>query len=408
MNAQENVEEPAPPILVCVTPYVPHPGIDHAGGAFLHEYLVEAIRCGWQVRVLAPDTADNRSAVPLVVRGAETLLHPTPSGVLAGVRNVVVDGVPATTGTRWWRGLPAEARSWLTRADVVDLQWADSIWNAPVLRVRAPGAVVTGLAHDIRTESLRRALRSGRGRARLEAVLGLPRVAARERESMNACRRVGVFKSADRETLLSMGVTTTTAIVPIVLPRVSAIPAPAPTSRRALFAAAFHRPENTEAALWLLDDVWPRVRAMVPGASLRLAGSRPPRKLSDRAGDDVEVTGYLADLSAAYADVACIAVPLLRGAGVKFKTVEALRAGYPVVTTKVGAEGVEESADLGAVAVSDDPAGFAEALSGALLGVPQAAPPSDRPAAATTETGLEGHFRELRGLLADPPTRARS
>lgn len=409
MSGQENGDAPTGPSLVCVTPYVPHPGIDHAGGAFLHAYVVEASRSGWRVRVLAPDTPDNRAALTAVAPAVETLLYEAPSGLLTKLSNVARDGVPATTGARWLGLLPSQAREWLRGADVVDLQWADSIWNAPVLRAELPDALLIGLAHDIRTESLRRALRAGRGRPRIEAVLGLPRARVRERDSVNSCRQVGVFKAGDRDTLRRMGVTTETTILPIILPQVSAIASSTPASRRCLFVAAFHRPENAEGALWFLDEVWPHVRRAVPGAIVRLAGSRPPTRLLARAADDVEVTGYLPDLSAAYTDVACAVVPLRRGAGVKFKTVEALLAGYPVIATTVGAEGVQEVAQVEPTAVTNDPLAFAEAVSRVLLGAGGPEGDGARPEAsrAISQPALGQHFRDLRRLLDQRP-RARS
>ncbi len=75
-----------------------------------------------------------------------------------------------------------------------------------------------------------------------------------------------------------------------------------------------------------------------------LAGSRPPRSLVRPGGPGGRGHGLPASDGQAYNDVACVVVPLRRGAGVKFKTVEAIRAGFPVVTTTVGAEGVEAAA----------------------------------------------------------------
>jgi glycosyltransferase involved in cell wall biosynthesis len=59
-----------------------------------------------------------------------------------------------------------------------------------------------------------------------------------------------------------------------------------------------------------------------------------------------------------------VAVPLHEGAGVKFKTIESLVAGVPVVTTTVGAEGIQPVSLFHAV--TDDATKFADALSEAL------------------------------------------
>ena len=54
----------------------------------------------------------------------------------------------------------------------------------------------------------------------------------------------------------------------------------------------------------------------------------------------VELAGFVEDLAEEYAASAVALVPVLQGAGVKFKTIEALLHGTPTVTTTVGAEGV--------------------------------------------------------------------
>lgn len=352
--------------LVCVTPYVPYRGIDHAGGEYLRRYLRAAVAAGWKVRLLAPSTAANRDALARADPVIEAALWPEPESLPGRARNVLVTGVPATTGSRWLRLLPDPAPAWLAEATVIDLQWADSLWDAPAVRGRFPGRVVVGLAHDVRTESIRRALRRGSGRARGEALLAIARVSRQERDALNACHRVFVFKREDGSTLRALGVTSDIAVAPVPLPP-SSLPAPDPGARRVLCTGAFFRPENVEGALWLLDEVMPRVRRLVPGVVVRLAGSRPPRQLIARACSDVEVTGYLPSMREAYVGVTCVAVPLRRGAGVKFKSVEAVAAGFPLVTTSVGAEGVDDVTGTAPDRVHDDPEGFARELAAVLL-----------------------------------------
>lgn len=137
--------------------------------------------------------------------------------------------------------------------------------------------------------------------------------------------------------------------------------------RDVLMVGAFSRPENAEAAEWILDRVWPDVVKATPGARLRLVGPGASDDLRRRAAasSDVAVVGFVKDLDREYARAAAVAVPIQRGAGVKFKTIEALVRGVPVVTTTVGAEGV--TADDHFWTVADEPVGFARGLTRALL-----------------------------------------
>ena len=111
-----------------------------------------------------------------------------------------------------------------------------------------------------------------------------------------------------------------------------------------LFVAAFDRPPNVDAARWLAGSILPLVRAAWPGRTkLWLVGSNPSDEVRRLAGPDVEVTGFVSDeeLQAFYRKVRVAIVPLRMGAGMKGKVIEALHAGLPLVTTPVGAQGLE-------------------------------------------------------------------
>ena len=115
------------------------------------------------------------------------------------------------------------------------------------------------------------------------------------------------------------------------------------TTTDILFVAGFGHPPNVDAAKWLVADIFPRIRMHIPGARLILAGSNPTNEVKALAGPTVTVTGYLSDqaLDAYYGRVAVAVVPLRFGAGVKGKVLEGLHHALPIVTTSVGAQGLE-------------------------------------------------------------------
>jgi glycosyltransferase involved in cell wall biosynthesis len=148
------------------------------------------------------------------------------------------------------------------------------------------------------------------------------------------------------------------------------MPAQAPTAQRTppdvLFVGAMRRPENIDAALWLIEDIWPRVRAEVPGARLTIAGAEPTPAVrrAASAAPDVELTGYVDTLAPYYQRATVAVAPLRLGAGVKLKSAVAMLWGLPVVATSVAAEGVADPNLF--FAVEDDAEGLARALVSAL------------------------------------------
>jgi glycosyltransferase involved in cell wall biosynthesis len=173
---------------------------------------------------------------------------------------------------------------------------------------------------------------------------------------------VYVFKSEDQASLLDLGVSVDVRTTPPYIDMPAVPPTPDPQSKLIVFTGAFWRAENSEGAQWFMERVWPYLVRRCPEVRVRFAGSRPPEWLTGISSDRVEVTGYLPDLTEAYRGAAMAIAPLVRGAGLKFKVVQAVALGYPIVGTSVAAEGIASLFGREAVDVNDDPVDFAEAI----------------------------------------------
>jgi GT2 family glycosyltransferase len=134
-----------------------------------------------------------------------------------------------------------------------------------------------------------------------------------------------------------------------------------------LFVGGFKHPPNIEGVIWFVREVWPLLKKGLEDVTLTIAGSHPNREIKDLATKDIKVLGYVSDeeLERLYHSARVAVVPLLHGAGVKGKVIEALRFGLPVVTTSVGAEGIPDAKD--ALAVKDSPRAMAEKINNLLV-----------------------------------------
>ena len=136
-----------------------------------------------------------------------------------------------------------------------------------------------------------------------------------------------------------------------------------------LLAASFQWPPNVEGALRFLRQGWPRLRALAPGATLRVTGKGPPPELRaacESAG--AELAADVPSMADEFARATLLLVPLWVGAGARVKMVEALAAGLPVVSTSLAAAGLGLEAGKHFVA-ADSSVAMAEAAA-ALLGDP--------------------------------------
>lgn len=147
-----------------------------------------------------------------------------------------------------------------------------------------------------------------------------------------------------------------------VLPNVHALrPAnPGPEGRTGLlFVGGFEHRPNEDAVLYLISDLMPDLRKVIPGVRLRVVGAAPTESVRNLAGPDVEVLGWVGDLSPLYARSRVFVAPLRYGAGMKGKVGESMAFGLPVVTTAVGAEGFGLTNGKHLL-VADEPIAFAE------------------------------------------------
>ena len=144
-------------------------------------------------------------------------------------------------------------------------------------------------------------------------------------------------------------------------------PADQPLGRdEIVFTGAMDYPPNTDAALYLIDEILPRVRREIPTAHLSIVGRDPVPALV-RAGDaeGVTVTGLVPDVRPYLTAAAVFAAPLRFGAGIQNKILEALAMGVPTVAGPNGAAGLVTTDGIRpplTVAPARDPDAFAAAV----------------------------------------------
>ena len=115
---------------------------------------------------------------------------------------------------------------------------------------------------------------------------------------------------------------------------------------------------NQEGVAWLLEEVWPEIHRAVPEARLYLAGRKMPEQWTAKTIPGVEVLGEVPDAAGFIADKQINIVPLLSGGGIRVKIIEAMSMGKTVVSTTVGAQGIDYI-DGEHLLIADSPEAFA-------------------------------------------------
>ncbi len=98
---------------------------------------------------------------------------------------------------------------------------------------------------------------------------------------------------------------------------------------------------NREAVLWFLDKVWPEVTAIDDRFKLFIAGKNMPDSMKNLKIDGVEMIQEVKDAASFAQGKGITVVPLLSGSGIRLKILEAMAAGKLVISTSIGAQGIE-------------------------------------------------------------------
>jgi len=127
-----------------------------------------------------------------------------------------------------------------------------------------------------------------------------------------------------------------------------------------MFIGGFLHPPNIDAMLWFVREIFPVLREKLRDLKLTIVGSNPPREIKRLGSSDIEITGYVADVTPFFQGSRVFVSPLRYGAGLKGKIGQSLGFGLPVVTTSIGAEGFNVHDGRAPFLVADRPKEFAE------------------------------------------------
>jgi len=145
------------------------------------------------------------------------------------------------------------------------------------------------------------------------------------------------------------------------LQRYRSIPFSETSEPLVLFVGVMDWDPNVDAVEYFCHEIWPSIQAKVPAARFRIVGRNPVRRVQRLGSSSVEVIGEVPSVVEHLRESAVVVVPLRVGSGTRLKIYEAMAAGKAVVSTSVGAEGLDVHHDQD-ILLADDPGAFAESV----------------------------------------------
>lgn len=111
---------------------------------------------------------------------------------------------------------------------------------------------------------------------------------------------------------------------------------------------------NVDAVLWYYKFILPFVKDVIPDVRFLVVGQNPPPEILALTRDkSITITGYVPDIRPFLAKGTVFAVPLRIGGGTRLKILQAFASGIPVLSTSIGAEGIEATPDKDII-IKDD------------------------------------------------------
>lgn len=129
-----------------------------------------------------------------------------------------------------------------------------------------------------------------------------------------------------------------------------------------LFTGTIDYYPNTDGLLFFLQDVLPLIRQQRPNVKFVIAGKNPPDQIKRYTTDpNIVVTGYVDDIRDYYNQATVFVTPLRVGGGTRLKILEAMSMQKAIVSTTIGAEGIDVTHGENLL-LADDAAAFADAV----------------------------------------------
>ncbi|HYT83153.1 MAG TPA: glycosyltransferase family 4 protein [Gemmatimonadales bacterium] len=358
-------------LLAQCLPYPPHSGV--ANRTF---NILRQLQMSYDVDLVAfsrvnhqPDRAAREAARRALQGVASFVAEPTPIPNEHSALRRIWDHLRSVVSGRAYTFYEYQSRAFADRLRAALRPHAPHLVHLDSLDLHRwlpelPRVPVACTHHDLDSELLRqRARRFSQAALRHYLLLQADRLERLERE---LCPRLDLnvmMSAVDARRLRALAPGAATAVVPNGTDTEYFQPNGAESvAGRVVFVGPTYSHPNRDAVEFLLQEIWPRVRARDRSTSLRLIGRNAPE---DRARYDAEpgvtALGYLPDIRPELSEARCCIVPIRIGGGTRLKILDAWAMGKAVVSTSIGCEGLDVM-DGENILVRDAPDAFADAV----------------------------------------------
>jgi polysaccharide biosynthesis protein PslH len=182
-----------------------------------------------------------------------------------------------------------------------------------------------------------------------------------ERQYINKFDALITLTQSDKDDMLRMGCKIPVHVLPSGIEFKNTVINTKPLPGSVFHLGAMDWMPNIQAMEWFVREVWPKVHAVHPEAVFYMAGKKMPAEFSRYQSDSIKIVGEVDDAIAFMQSRQIMVVPLLAGSGIRIKILEGMSLGKAIVSTTLGATGLEAE-DGKHLLIADDAGHFAQCI----------------------------------------------
>jgi len=189
------------------------------------------------------------------------------------------------------------------------------------------------------------------------------KMARYERETLRRFHHIIAVSETDKQQMLAMDPTCSISVVPtgVDTEKYQVFPSASGNPPRIVFTGSMDWEPNIDAMEWFCREIWPTIVRQFPQAKFQIVGRNPHGRVKQLASSTVEVTGTVPSVADYLRDAAVVIVPLRIGGGTRLKIFEAMAMGKALVSTTIGAEGLDVTSGENCI-LADDPSSFGDSI----------------------------------------------
>ena len=222
--------------------------------------------------------------------------------------------------------------------DAVILEWTNTVILAKEIKKIFPDSKIVASEHDVTFVGYKRKKEYYKGLKKLLWKIKYVNEKRIELDALKMCELVLPHNADNRNILVNEGIDSNKIMGLVPYYNNMSECNRKSNQKDILFFGAMARMENSLSALWFIDNVLP----LLSDIDIRFVvlGSNPTEELKNEESARVHITGFVDTVEPYFEKSMCLVAPLVLGAGIKVKVLEAMSSGLPVLTNDIGIEGI--------------------------------------------------------------------